>query len=101
MAKEFKRNVCFMFFESYLKSADKIEEQFGTEIAYEYLTGIVRYALYQEKPYNEMIEAMIAPLFGSIDAKQKKRELGFYREHADMEEVIARYNEKYPEIYKI
>ena len=42
--KEFDRSRCFMFFESYLESAEKFQKQFGTEIAFNYLTGIARYA---------------------------------------------------------
>ena len=40
---EFKRSICFTFFESYLESADKIAEAENKEFAYDYLTGIIRY----------------------------------------------------------
>lgn len=100
MANEFKRDICFTFFEGYLKSADKIAEQFGKDVAYEYLTGIARYALYQEEPYDDRIYAMTSHLFYSIDKRQKRREEWFNRDCDSMEEVILKYNMKYPEIIK-
>lgn len=96
----FKRSVCFMFFENYLKGADRISDQFGIEVGYKYLTGIIRYALYQEKSDDDTINALLAPLIDTIDEKQEKRKQYFNREHANMEEVIIRYNQKYPDIIK-
>lgn len=93
---EFQRNKCFTFFESYLTGADKIKEEFGVEIGYEYLTSIIRYGLYQEKSKNSKVNAMVEALTNTIDAGQEKRENGFNRENMEMTEAILKYKKEHP-----
>lgn len=95
--KEFNRNVCFTFFESYLEGADKMVSACNKEFAYDYLTAIIRYALYKEESENPMINAMVSALKNTIDANQKKRENGFLGEDKEQTEAIIKYYEEHPD----
>lgn len=95
--KIFNRSVCFTFFESYLEGAEKYKEVFNVEIAYGYLCGLIRYALYKEEAEDPMINALVSPLKNTIDANQDKRSNGFGRENKEMTEAIIRYKDEHPE----
>lgn len=96
-SKEFFRNVCFTFFESYLEGAEKMAEAQGKEFAFDYLTGIIRYALYEEESEDFMINAMVSALKNTIDANQSKRATGFTGENKEQTEAILKYYQEHPE----
>lgn len=95
--KEFDRSVCFTFFESYLEGADKIADVQGKEFSYDYLTAIIRYALYQEESKDPIINAMVSALKNTIDANQKKRASGFTKENTEQTKAIITYYQEHPE----
>lgn len=94
--KEFERNRCFMFFESYLESAEKYEALFGTEVAFKYLCGIARYALYQEESDEPITNGLVSALKNTIDAGQDKREKGFNGENFEQTKMVAEYYRDHP-----
>ena len=47
--KEFKRNVCCSFFESYLEQAIAIKNTVNTKTAYEHLIAVIEYGLYKKR----------------------------------------------------
>ncbi len=95
--KEFDRSKCFMFFESYLESAEKYRTQFGTEVAFNYLVGIAKYALYQEESEDGMTNALVSALKNTIDSGQEKRSKGFAGENFDMTKLVAEYIRDHPD----
>jgi hypothetical protein len=95
--KEFDRSKCFMFFESYLESAEKYRTQFGTEVAFNYLVGIAKYALYQEESEDGMTNALVSALKNTIDSGQEKRSKGFAGENFDMTKLVAEYMRDHPD----
>lgn len=94
--KEFERNRCFMFFESYLESAEKFQKQFGTEVAFDYLVGVAKYALYQEESEDDLVNALISGLKNTIDAGQDKRAQGFNKEDFVQTKLVAEYHRDHP-----
>lgn len=94
--KEFDRSRCFMFFESYLESAEKYETLFGTEVAFKYLCGLARYALYQEESKDPVTNGLVSALKNTIDAGQEKRSRGFNKEDFEQTKVIAEYYRDHP-----
>ena len=94
--KEFERNRCFMFFESYLESAEKYEALFGTEVAFKYLCGIARYALYQEESEDPVTNGLVSALKNTIDAGQEKRSKGFNGENFEQTKLVAEYYRDHP-----
>lgn len=95
--KEFERNRCFMFFESYLESAEKYEKLFGTDVAFKYLCGIARYALYQEESSDPVTNGLVSALKNTIDSGQEKREKGFAGENFKQTKMVAEYYRDHPE----
>lgn len=95
--EEFDRSVCFMFFESYLESAEKFQKQFGTEVAFNYLTGLAKYALYQEESEDALINALVSGLKNTIDSGQEKRSKGFSKEDFEQTKLVAEYHRDHPE----
>lgn len=94
--KEFERNVCFTFFESYLEGAEKMAVVQGKEFAFDYLTAIIRYALYEEESDDPVINAIVSALKNTIDANQSKRATGFSGENMEQTEAILKYYEEHP-----
>lgn len=97
MSKEFKRNVCFTFFESYLEQAKAIMTQMGVEKAYGYLIAVIEYGLYQKESEDPVANMLMCGLKNTIDANQQKRAQGFTRENADQTEIILEYKKTHPE----
>lgn len=89
--KEFERNRCFMFFESYLESAEKYQTLFGTEVAFNYLIGLIKYALYQEESEDAMTNGLVSALKNTIDSGQEKRAKSFSGENFEQTKVVAEY----------
>ena len=94
--KEFERNRCFMFFESYLESAEKYKILFGTEVAFNYLCGLARYALYQEESEDPITNGLVSALKNAIDSGQDKRAKGFHGENFEQTKVVAEYYRDHP-----
>lgn len=94
--KEFERNRCFMFFESYLESAEKYQTLFGTDVAFNYLIGLAKYALYQEESEDDMTNGLVSALKNTIDSGQEKRSKAFSGENFDQTKVVAEYYRDHP-----
>lgn len=94
---QFRRNVCFSFFESYLKQGLLIKEQLGDKICSEYFIGLAEYALYKVTPADPQINMLITGLKDTIDAGQSKREKAFRGEDIELTRKILSYIEEYPE----
>ena len=77
-SKEFDRSICFTFFNSYKKTAEVIEEQFGAKAALDYYNAIIDYALYGIEP--ELDDCLVYAFHRtkvSIDSSIKKRNESF------------------------
>ena len=98
--KEFKRNMCFTFFESYLEQGKMIKEQMGDKECSDYFIGLAEYALYGEEPNSSMAKMLVSGLKNSIDACQDKRERAFNGKHngenMEQTEAIIKYYEENP-----
>ena len=98
--REFNRNVCFNFFESYLEQGKMIREQLGDEKCAEYFIALAEYALYQKDSEDAMIRMFITGLKNTIDAGQSKRERGFKGKHnsedVELTNKIIEYKREHP-----
>lgn len=97
MSNNYKRNVCFTFFESYLQQGELIKEQFGDEKCAEYFISLIRYALYEETPDDPIIRIFITGLMNTIDANQEKRKRGFVKEDTELTQNIIDYKNQNPD----
>lgn len=97
MSNNYKRNVCFTFFESYLQQGELIKEQFGDEKCAEYFISLIRYALYEETPVDPIIRIFITGLMNTIDANQEKRKRGFDKEDTELTQNIIDYKNQNPD----
>lgn len=95
--KEFKRNVCFVFFESYLEQGKKLKKLWGAEKAYEYFVALIEYGLYKKETDDPEIDMIVSGLKNTIDANQEKRAKGFEREDTEQTKTILEYKNKHPE----
>ena len=99
--REFNRNVCFNFFESYLEQGKMIREQLGDEKCAEYFIALAEYALYQKDSEDVMIRMFITGLKNTIDAGQSKRERGFKGKHnsedVELTKKIIEYKKEHPD----
>ena len=99
--REFNRNVCFNFFESYLEQGKMIREQLGDEKCAEYFIALAEYALYQKDSEDVMIRMFITGLKNTIDAGQSKRERGFKGKHnsedVELTNKIIEYKKEHPD----
>lgn len=95
--KEFKRNVCFSFFESYLEQAIAIKNTMNIETAYEYLIAVIEYGLYKKEPENPLTNMLMCGLKNTIDANQERRAQGFNRENTNQTDAILKYVELHPD----
>ena len=99
--REFNRNVCFNFFESYLEQGEMIREQLGDEKGVEYFIALAKYALYQEESEDAMIRMFITGLKNTIDAGQSKRERGYKGKHnsedVELTKKIIEYKKEHPD----
>lgn len=95
--KKFDRSVCFMFFECYLQQAQEIRRTYGDTAAYQCLEGICKYALYQEEPEDQMAKIVVTGLKNTIDAGQKKREIGFSKENKEQTNAVLKYVKENPD----
>ena len=95
--KEFQRNVCFSFFESYLEQAIEVKNNMGVEMAYNYLIALIEYALYQKESSDKIVKMLVCGLKNTIDANQDKRAQGFSRENTGQTTAILEYRESHPE----
>lgn len=97
MSNNYKRNICFTFFESYLQQGELIKEQFGDKKCAEYFISLIRYALYEEKPIDPLINIFITGLMNTIDANQEKRKRGFDKEDTELTQNIIEYKNSNPD----
>jgi len=95
--KEFKRNVCFSFFESYLEQAKKVKKNMWEKQAYDYLEALIEYALYSKESDDPTTQMLVCGLKNTIDANQAKRARGFTKENKEQTEAIKKYKEEHPE----
>ena len=95
--EQFNRSVCFTFFESYLEQAKEVKEIMGADKAYDYLEGLIEYALYERMPDDATTKMLVTGLKNTIDANQKKRASGFSRENIKQTEAINKYKEENPD----
>ena len=96
--KEFKRSVCFTFFEDYRLTAKEIEKDFGKEAAADYYNAIIDYALYDVEPELKGALKYVWPTTKqTIDRSINRRASGFSRENTDQTEKIMRYKEEHPD----
>ena len=96
MNTEFKREVCFSFFESYLEQGKMIQEQFGDEDCAGYFIGLAEYALYQKTPENPRTNLFITGLKNAIDAGQNKRAKAFNGEDTELTDKVLNYIKEHP-----
>ena len=97
MRKEFKRNVCFTFFESYLEQGEQIRNIFGDEKCADYFIALIKYALYEEESTDAIISAFISGLKNTIDANQAKREQAYNKEDVVLTSKILEHKTNNPD----
>lgn len=97
-SKEFDRSVCFTFFGDYRKTAMSIEAMFGKEIACDYYSGLIDYALYEKEPeFDGMLDVIWPTTKASLDAGIERRKRGFRKEDTEKTKRILDYHSKNPE----
>lgn len=95
--KNFKRNICFTFFEDYRLSAKEIEADFGKEVVADYYNAIIDYALYGNEPeLKGVLKYTWHTTKSTIDRSIERRANGFSRENTVQTDVVKKYKEEHP-----
>ena len=97
MGNEFKRNICFSFFEDYRLAAKEIENDFGKEPVADYYNAIIDYALYGKEPNLTGVIKYVWPTTKTtIDKSIERRAVGFGKSNEDKTNAILMYLEQHP-----
>lgn len=98
MENEFKRNICFSFFEDYRLVAKEIENDFGKEPVADYYNAIIDYALYEKEPNLTGVIKYVWPTTKTtIDKSIERRAIGFGKSNEDKTNAILMYLEQHPD----
>lgn len=96
--QEFRRNMCFTFFEDYRKTAKELEEDFGKGAVADYYNAIIDYALYEEEPeLKGFMKYVWHTTKSTIDRSVERRSNGFNGENTEQTEAVLKYIEEHPE----
>lgn len=96
--KEFKRNVCFSFFEDYRLTAKELEKDFDKSVVADYYNAIIDYALYGIEPELQgALKYVWHTTKTTIDKSIERREKGFRRENIEQTEAILKYKTENPD----
>ena len=94
---EFKRNICFSFFEDYRLTAKEIEEDFGKAAVADFYNAIIDYALYEQEPILKGAVKYVWPTIKTtIDKSIEKRSCGFGKTDVDKTNAVLKYLEEHP-----
>ena len=74
--KPMDRSYCFIFYRTYYEQVKLIEKYYGMKTAYEALSALIDYALYEKEIEDPMIKFLIGDVtIDFIDARQYLREI--------------------------
>ena len=95
--KEFRRNVCFSFFEDYRLTAKELEKDFDKSMVADYYNAIIDYALYEEEPkLSGALKYIWYTTKTTIDKSVERRSNGFSRENVEQTDAVLKFKEENP-----